>query len=1259
MFRNLHRMWAPVLRYGIRHLASAAAPVGSRAASFAALLRMPVFWGRCPTEHREGAWVLFPISGCTFYCGLAGLVSVRRKSAPPPMEDFSLLERIIRQIKSRPLDRCMAEQLPVSAHYLGGEAPLDHLHAAVNNLKREESFLHLFGDRERQAIMAGWSEQLTGFIHRELPGLQAKMGALGDGDVETADQRIEKLKDVAWCMQEEILANIGKTGALMGGAGTGFPPGAVRIFYHLNTVLNSIDRLEVRGRDSAGLSLLFILAPEVFATLQEAWTREGHAGLISERLDRPIPGNRSINIHLHGNSGPVGLTLTYRVAAEVGSLGDNVRTLRREIASDPILHLVTRHPHMFHTVSAHTRWASVGAVTIANCHPADNATTVEGCAARGIIHTCLNGDIDNHLEIKQQLGSRGEAIPEEITTDTKIIPLQIEHYLQRGVSVEEAFRLAVSDFEGSHAITMHTDLAPGKFFLAQKGSGQAVFVGLAEDHYLPASEVYGFVEQTALYLKLNGEEVVQGPGGPVRGQVFILDQDSSGGLDGVRAMYYDGTPLHLTGESIKHTGITSRDVDRQDFPHYFLKEISEAPASVMKTLQNRWKVGESGDHTVNLPESAFPRRMVEALAGGRVRRIYFVGQGTAGIAAGAAAGILDYYLDEPSLKVSALKASELSGFQLDSRSRDGMADALVIAISQSGTTTDTNRAVDMARERGALTMAIVNRRDSDLTFKVDGVVYTSSGRDIEMSVASTKAFYSQIVAGALVGLKIAEARERRSAAFIGEEIKALLELPDRMRRVLALGERIRDSANRLATTRTYWAAVGSGPNKAAADEIRIKLSELCYKTISSDYVEDKKHIDLSSEPLIFVCAAGAPAAVAGDLVKDTAIFRAHKAVPVVVADEGETRFDVYAEDVFPVPAVKPHLAPVLNTLAGHLWGYYAALAINSGSKFLHQFREEITGAVDRYNRAGLDIYEVVLEKEFREQVLQFYTKTRRRVSAGRLPGTAKHCTDLLLLLKYLGGRLPVADFELDFGMRGTAANMFNSLLDSLEHFINHLSRPIDAIKHQAKTVTVGTSRTDEKVEGVLFDALSAHEVGIGQLSNRNILMLRNLQQVVSGIRGSILYRIDGLDRLGEPNDHTTIVVVRKDGALAVLPSRVETDSSLKGTKHMVVRQGDVYISKGRKDDRNIIIIPAFAAEPASGGANRIEFLLLLNISFRENVPLALKIKALGESYTLIKSIVQENGIAWQDRYLDLVPMEELFGRSAEKIGEDIAARNSN
>jgi glutamine---fructose-6-phosphate transaminase (isomerizing) len=578
---------------------------------------------------------------------------------------------------------------------------------------------------------------------------------------------------------------------------------------------------------------------------------------------------------------------------------------------------------------------------------------------------------------------------------------------------------------------------------------------------------------------------------------------------------------------------------------------------------------------------------------------------------------------------------------------------LVVAISQSGTTTDTNRTVDMVRERGAHTLAIVNRRDSDLTFKVDGVLYTSSGRDIEMSVASTKAFYSQIVAGALLSLKVAAVLGRRNGQFISNELKELGRLPHHMRRVLSLREEIAASARRLAPTKTYWAAVGSGPNKAAADEIRIKLSELCYKTISSDYVEDKKHIDLSSEPLIIVCAAGTSGTVIGDIIKDTAIFKAHKATPVVIADEGETRFDAYAADLFTVPAVSAHLAPILNTLVGHIWGYYAALAINDGSRLLHDFRTELQTTVDRYADDGLNVYEVVLEKSFREKIAAFYRQFRTRRREGGLPVGFEFSADLTLLLKYLTGSLPVSDFEIDFTVKGTAANMLNTFYTYIGEAINQMSRPVDAIKHQAKTVTVGTSRISEKVAGILFDALSDHEIGLGQLINRNIIVMKNLQGIIDRINGSILYRIDQLNLLGEVTDETTIAVLKKGGILAQLPSRVESDNHLKGTKRIIVRQGNVYIGKGRKDGRSIVVIPVISDDPAK--PNHIANLLLLNIAFKEAVPLSDKIKALGGKFEHIQNIVQESSVAWADDYIDRIAMEDLFGLSAEKIGEQILA----
>src|SRR5690606_6804237 len=127
------------------------------------------------------------------------------------------------------------------------------------------------------------------------------------------------------------------------------------------------------------------------------------------------------------------------------------------------------------------------------------------------------------------------------------------------------------------------------------------------------------------------------------------------------------------------------------------------------------------------------------------------------------------------------------------------------------------------RSRGARVVAIVNRRGSDLTDKADGVLYTSDGRDVEMSVASTKAFYSQIAAGLLLAAAIAE---EVGATVDQDLLAALRELPRAMDAVLARRPAFAEAAHALAPARRYWAVVGNGANRIAAAELRIKLSEL-------------------------------------------------------------------------------------------------------------------------------------------------------------------------------------------------------------------------------------------------------------------------------------------------------------------------------------------------------------------------------------------------------------------------------------------------
>ena len=1224
---------------------------------FRKILSHRIYFGKNIKSIPPGAFVFFPIQDSHLNCGLTGIVSFKKEEIATPTIPLKAIESMILHLKEHTYKKIHRKKANLADNYLGGETFLKELHDNVGTVKLTSSLYTIFQEASAREKLKKVSLALEKVINGEENEYHQRLNILSFEENEIIIKRINLLKDICWSLKEEILQNIEKIEELSTFANKDLPFLAFTQLKSINTLFNNLDRLEVRGRDSAGVSIIAILKKKDYLEFEKGLIKKSLLDDLSTRQKERILLNRGITVNRSGSN--ITVIFTYKIAAQIGHLGDNVKFLRKQIQDDSIFQLFITLPIRYQTIVAHTRWASVGEISEPNCHPVDNITirnnkTNESSDSTGIIHACLNGDIDNYFILKEEYEKKTKrSIPDDITTDTKIIPLQIQKYCNRGLPIEESFRLAVNDFTGSHAIAMHTDIAPGKIFLAQRGSGQTIFVGLCKECYLTASEVYGLVEETSRYIKMEGEKNVSKLEGKNQGQIFILDQESFGELTGINAMYYDGSPIQLTTHDIKKTEITSRDIDRQNFPHYFFKEICESPESVEKTVQNKWRISQKHGkrHSLIIVEDDYiPPALVEAFQQNRIRNILFIGQGTAGVAACGCSELLNYYLANSSIQVAPCKASEFSG----SLSKTNLSDTLIIAITQSGTTTDTNMAVDMARQRGAYTMAIVNRRDSDITFKVDGVLYTSTGRDIEMSVASTKAYYSQIAAGGILGLKLAQLTNMRDDDFILGELERLMKLPSLMKKVLARKEEIARSAHNFAPTKKYWAVVGSGYNKIAADEIRIKLSELCYKTISSDVVEDKKHIDLSSEPLIFICAAGNRGDVINDIIKDTAIFKAHQATTIVIATEGEERFTPYADSLIYVPEIEERFSPIITTLVGHLWGYYAARAINDESRFLFDFRQEMSSYIATSIEKGLDIYQTILEKVFQEKTAKFFSYFKKRMEDRRYTTAMElnAASDLTLLLKYLSGRLPVSDFELDFGVSGTAPNMFDIFFRSIGEAINDMARPIDAIKHQAKTVTVGTSRIWKPIEGLLFEALKNNEFDVSNITNKNVLVLTNLQEIISEIKGETLYTISNLTYTGEPVENSMIELVKKTGSSSQLVSRVHADKRLKGTKRIIVKAGNVFIGKGTIDNRSILIIPIMKKGP------NIDHLLLFNVAFKKEIDLSKKIKALGDKFSHIKNIVEETDLPWDDNYLNLLEMEELFGNSAEKIAEFIISSSS-
>jgi glucosamine--fructose-6-phosphate aminotransferase (isomerizing) len=497
-----------------------------------------------------------------------------------------------------------------------------------------------------------------------------------------------------------------------------------------------------------------------------------------------------------------------------------------------------------------------------------------------------------------------------------------------------------------------------------------------------------------------------------------------------------------------------------------------------------------------------------------------------------------------------------------------------------------------------------------------------------MSVASTKAFYAQIAAGFLLAAAIGDVTGHGDPTATDRLLDGLRELPDAMERVLATREAIGDAAAAYAPSRVYWAVVGNGANRIAANEIRIKLSELAYKSIGVDATEDKKHIDLSAEPLVLVCAAGLDGATADDVGKEVAIFRAHKAAPIVIASEGEDRFgDALA--VLHVPVVHPSLAFVLSAMVGHLFGYEAARAIDAHARPLREAR----GAIETVVEGGQHDLLERLAIEIAGPAARFIDGLRAGHYDGNLD--AKTAVRIVSLLRYAQGHAVLDAYELEHGKRGTPSTVIEDLTDALTRGIEQLTRPIDAIKHQAKTVTVGTSRSEESLfESPLVAAVLDAGAPRDRVSYRSLRILAALDPAVERVTGYTRYEIEGDPASG----HARATVIDKGGSAAQLRSRTEDHPVLQGTKNLAARQQLVTVTRGRSDGRTVVIVPETKGNETTG-------LTLLQVDF-EGVLDAPTARAVLEGYqsrmAALSDAVLETEPAFRDDVLGEIPIVELL-----------------
>jgi glucosamine--fructose-6-phosphate aminotransferase (isomerizing) len=1099
-------------------------------------------------------------------CGIVGVVS-RPPTRPAPSR-AELIAALDEALSARPDASSVAE----------GVQRVDHL------LRGVPGIVALVDQYETVAAITARLDALDAFADEQEALLESS--TMSSEQIEGESATLIALRDALWAVRRDRLRSASEVAKL---AGREAGVAALAGYHAVQQSLSAIDRLEVRGRDSAGLHLF-------------VWNAD---------LDDADPGVSARTSESLFQSGSVRhhdgcWSFVYKAAAEIGELGDNTSALRRAIAGDDLLRRALACPTARVAALAHTRWASVGIISEPNAHPvnSDQLDATTGGDSPYVV-AALNGDVDNHADLRIEHGLH---IDGPISTDAKVIPVLMATLARRATSGNvDAFRRTVIQFDGSVAIAAGAHDDPDVLLLALRGSGQALYVGLGDDCYVVASEPYGLIEETSRYVRMDGEH---------GGQIIALEGSRSGELAGITRIGYDGEPQPVRDDDVVVAEVTTRDIDRGEAPHFLLKEITEAPDSLHKTLRGRI-VGDD-EPRIDVGERTLPPSVAARLASGEIRRVRVIGQGTAAVAGQSLAAILDE-LTGGRLDVDAVLATEMSGFNL----RRDMGDTLAIAVSQSGTTTDTNRTVDLLRSRGAAVISIVNRRNSDLCDKSDGVLYTSDGRDVEMSVASTKAFYAQVAAGVLLACAISEAAGLGTDARRAGLARSLRELPDAMRTVLQRRPEIAAAAHRFAPHKRYWAVVGNGPNTVAAEEVRIKLSELCYKSIACDVTEDKKHIDLSCEPMIIVCATGLSGGTADDVGKEIAIFRAHKATPIVIVSEGSQRYDAAA--TITVPSVDPALGFVLSTMVGHLFGYEAALAIDASARPLRQVREAIELLIGE-STDGDDLL-ARLPGALRTPVDRYLDGLR----SGRYDGNLEASTAVRLvgLMRNVLSDRPLEEYQFDSGKVATPANLIDDLVNALTQAIDELTRPIDAIKHQAKTVTVGISRSDEGVlDRALVQAVLDAGTGRDALTYRTIKVLADLDPAVSEVTGFTRYGID----------HDTIEVVDRGGISRTLSSRVEHNARLVGTKRRVASEREVLVARGRSDGRTLIFVPEVKAGTCTG-------ITLLHVRFRPYLGAAAMrsvLEGYDRRYDRLVDWVTETEGSFDDARLAEVPVDQLL-----------------
>ena len=522
----------------------------------------------------------------------------------------------------------------------------------------------------------------------------------------------------------------------------------------------------------------------------------------------------------------------------------------------------------------HTRWATHGEPSVTNTHP--HASDDDNVIA---VH---NGIIENYQELREKLTKSNYTFNSQ--TDTEVAVKLIDYYYKKyGLGPVDSIARAMIRIRGSYALCVMFKDYPGEIYTARKES--PMIIGITGGETYVASDVPAILKYTRNVYYIGNNEIAKLEKGAVT--FYNIDREE---------IKKELTEIKWDAEAAEKGG----------YEHFMLKEIHEQPKVVKDTINSVVKDGKIDFSGIGLTDEEMKK----------ISQIYIVACGSAYHVGMAAQYVIEDFTTIP------VRVELASEFRY--RKMTLVKDSLVIIISQSGDTADSLAALREAKEKGIKTLGIVNVVGSSIAREADNVFYTLAGPEI--SVATTKAYSTQLIAAYLLAVGFAKARGEMDEEQYTALINEIYTIPEKIEKILEDKERIQWYANKLAGAKDAF-FIGRGVDYAISLEGSLKMKEISYIHSEAYAAGELKHgpISLIEEGITVIGVLTQP-----DLYEKTVSnmveVKSRGASLMGLTTYGNYSIEDLADFTVYIPQTDPHFAGSLSVIPLQLLGYYVSVA---------------------------------------------------------------------------------------------------------------------------------------------------------------------------------------------------------------------------------------------------------------------------------------------------------------------------------------------